>query len=182
MIQGLAGHTGSKASTTTIARSTAPSWQYYAILAVLGTLLGVFFTEKYLGTALYPIQAYLAHVTAYLLTLLDIQVIQKGSVLVHTSGFACEITPGCTGLISLTLYCAAVLMYPARTSHKWAGLGIGILLLIAFNFIRLVHLVFIGVHHITWFDFAHMVVWQSLIALFVVGVWWVWTAWVRRTA
>ena len=156
------------------------SWRYYAILAMLGAFLGLFFHERFLGSLLDPIQIPIASGTAYLLSLVDIDVIQKAAVLVHLgSGFACEITPGCTGIIPLVLYIVAVQMYPAPYSHKVTGILWGIPFLIAFNFIRLSHLVYIGSHYPTWFDLAHEVVWQSLIGLSVVGAWWIWTSWSR---
>lgn len=177
MIQGLAKN---RTTAARIEYTGATSWHYYAILAVLGLLLAVFFREEYLGAALYPIQVFIAGITTSLLSLIDVQVIQKGSILVHSGGFACEITPGCTGLIALIIFAASVLMYPARPSHKIAGLLAGTVFLIGFNFVRLVHLVYIGSHHPSWFDIAHWVVWQTLIALSVVAAWWVWTAWSQR--
>ena len=178
MLQVLAKNTTSFQGTQIQQADT--TWRYFAILAALGVFLGIFFHERFLGSLLDPIQIPIASVTAFLLSVFDIPVIQKGAVLVHSGGFACEITPGCTGLIPLVLYVAAVYMYPVRTSHKAVGLLAGIPFLIAFNFVRISHLVYIGSHHPTWFDLAHLVIWQALIGLSVVAAWWVWTAWSRR--
>ena len=180
MIQRLAKDTGVTSVPVPAARAGTPSWMYYATLGVLGISLGVLFKEHILGGVLYPIQELIARITASLLSLIDIQVIQQGTDLVHLSGFACAITPGCTGLVPVILFAVAVLMYPAPASKKTTGLLTGIPFLVAVNFIRLVHLVYIGTHHITWFDVMHEVIWQSLIALTVVAAWWAWTSWIRR--
>ena len=182
MIQKMAQHTAASSTEVSTTPVGATSWHYFAIIGVLGLFLAFFFRDPYLGTALHPIQTGIASITTALLGFIDIQVIQKSTILVHSGGFACEITPGCTGIIPLVLYIVAVLMYPARSSQKACGLILGILFLVGFNFVRLVHLVYLGTHHPSWFDIMHWVVWQSLIALAVVAAWWIWTGWVRRRA
>jgi len=176
----MAQHTAASSPEVSTTPEGSTSWHYFAIIGVLGLFLALFFRDPYLGTALHPIQTGITSVTTALLGFFDIQVIQKGTILVHSGGFACEITPGCTGIIPLALYIIAVLMYPARYAQKAWGLLLGILFLVGFNFVRLVHLVYLGSHHPSWFDVMHWVVWQSLIALAVVAAWWAWTGWVRR--
>lgn len=181
MLQGLAKDRASFEGAVQVPH-VGTTWRYFATLAALGLFLGVFFHERFLGSMLDPIQIPIASITASLLSLFDIHVLQKGAVLVHSGGFACEITPGCTGLIPLILYVVAVQMYPVQASHKVVGYLVGIPFLIAFNFLRLSHLVYIGAYHPTWFDLAHVVVWQTLIGLSVVAAWWVWTSWSRRSS
>lgn len=180
MIQKIAQHTATSSSEVSTTSEGSTSWHYFAIIGVLGLFLALFFRDPYLGTTLHPIQTGIASITTALLGVFDIQVIQKGTILVHSGGFACEITPGCTGIIPLVLYIVAVLMYPARSAQKAWGLILGIAFLVGINFIRLVHLVYLGAYHPSWFDVMHWVVWQSLIALTVVAAWWAWTGWVRR--
>jgi exosortase H (IPTLxxWG-CTERM-specific) len=87
---------------------------------------------------------------------------------------------GCNAVNVTILLWAAILTYPARWRHKLKGLAIGSLALHAVNLLRIVSLFYLQQYNQQWFDFAHFYLWESLIVLDTLVIFWVWAVFARR--
>jgi exosortase H (IPTLxxWG-CTERM-specific) len=90
------------------------------------------------------------------------------------SGFAVEMRDGCNAVNVTLLLWSAVLAFPASWQWKAWGLVFGSLIIQALNIVRFISLYYIGQYSMTWFDFAHGYLWESLLMLDTVVVFWLW--------
>jgi exosortase H (IPTLxxWG-CTERM-specific) len=90
------------------------------------------------------------------------------------SGFAVEMRDGCNAVNVTILLWSAVLAFPAPWRLKLLGLLAGSLLIQALNIVRFISLFYIGQYSMTWFDFAHGYLWESLLVLDTLMVFCLW--------
>ncbi len=100
-----------------------------------------------------------------------------------SSEFALQVIRECTAESPLVLLLAAILAYPCGFREKLVGLAVGVPGILLLNVVRLASLFWIGLVRRDLFDTAHVLVWQSLMVLAVVGLWLLWVRqWVDRRA
>lgn len=114
-----------------------------------------------------PLTLWTARITRAVLSSLGMEASQSANVLSHANGFAYEIHYRCTGLVPVAAYSIVTLGCAGSVLRKVRLLAVGLPLLVALNFVRLVHLFYVGVHHTAAFDFAHSVLWQGVLILAV---------------
>jgi exosortase H (IPTLxxWG-CTERM-specific) len=90
------------------------------------------------------------------------------------SGFAVEMKDGCNGVNVTILLWAAMLAFPTLWTWKIAGLLAGSVIIQALNLVRFISLFYIGQYSTTWFDFTHGYLWESLLVLDTIVVFWLW--------
>ncbi|MFB6286912.1 MAG: archaeosortase/exosortase family protein [Candidatus Bipolaricaulia bacterium] len=122
------------------------------------------------------IERLLAQSTGTVLSLFDPSVLVDNTT-VTINGFAAQVIPACTGLFTTAIFLAAVVAYPASSSHKLVGVGIGIFGLLAVNWIRIVSLLVIGGYWPSAFDIAHLLVWRSVVLAVAAFLW---LGWARK--
>jgi exosortase H (IPTLxxWG-CTERM-specific) len=104
-----------------------------------------------------------------------------GSVLMSpANGFGVRVENGCNAINVTILLWAAILTYPAGWTERVKGLAAGTLALHALNLVRIITLYYLGQHNRAWFDFAHYYLWESLIVLDTLAIFWFWAALVRK--
>ncbi len=123
------------------------------------------------------ILAFTARATGFFLNLLGNQV-QVSGITVWSSDFSVNIGTGCTGLVPIMLFVCAILAYPCGIRFKGLGIALGILCLYSLNLFRTVSLFYIGAHFYSFFETAHLLLWQSLMILSAIVLW---LFWARRT-
>lgn len=96
------------------------------------------------------------------------------------TGSAVKVENGCNAINVTILLWAAILTYPAPWAQKLKGLALGSLALHAVNLIRIITLYYLGQYDRNWFDFAHYYLWESLIVLDTLVIFWFWATLVRR--
>ena len=96
-----------------------------------------------------------------------------------SNGFAMEVLDGCNGDDVAVLLWAAILAYPASWRQKGKGLVFGTATIYVINFLRIISLFYLGQYNRQWFDFAHLYVWESVVVLLTLTIFW---TWVRRMA
>jgi len=99
---------------------------------------------------------------------------QQGAILRAPGGFAVEMRDGCNAVNVTMLLWAAQLAFPAPWRMKALGLIAGALVIQALNILRFISLFYIGQYSTTWFDFAHGYLWESLLVLDTMVVFWLW--------
>ncbi|MGH7253180.1 MAG: hypothetical protein ACREIE_05210, partial [Nitrospiraceae bacterium] len=103
------------------------------------------------------------------------------TVIAHPDGFAYEVAYSCIGFLPVVFYAAAVLAYPVRLAHRLVGVLIGLPLLLALNFIRLLHLFHIGASNRAAFTWWHEELWPGIVRLTIIGLWIAWVWWAARS-
>jgi exosortase H (IPTLxxWG-CTERM-specific) len=98
---------------------------------------------------------------------------------VRSARFAVKVTNGCDGIELSLLLLAAVVAFPSSLRRKLAGLLLGLGLVAALNFLRVVTLWLIGAHWPRGFDFVHFNLWPLLL---IVGTLAFYLTWLRRGA
>jgi len=97
--------------------------------------------------------------------------------------FALRIIRECTAASPLVLLLAAFLAYPCPLRDKAIGIAVCVPGLLLLNVVRLVSLFWVGLLRPDLFETAHVLVWQSLMVLAIVGMWLLWVRhWVDRRA
>ena len=121
-------------------------------------------------------------VAANLIHLFGGQAVALGDLLQNpVSHFAIKMANGCNGAHVTILLWAAVLAFPASWAQKGKGLLAGTAAIHIVNLIRFISLFYIGQYSQPWFDFAHMYLWESLMMLDTLVVFWAWAYLVRKS-
>ena len=148
---------------------------FILFLVLQATLFGLELTPWAQEWFVAPWTITLAHISTWLVTLFDHDVVATGRIIRSTSnGFAVSIEAGCNGVEATIVLLAAMLAYPAPWKNKLLGLLAGTLAVQGLNIVRVVSLFYLGQWNRSWFEWAHLYVWQALIMLDVLIVWLVW--------
>jgi exosortase H (IPTLxxWG-CTERM-specific) len=94
------------------------------------------------------------------------------------TGFAIEVEDTCNASNVTILLWAAILAFPAPWREKAKGLLAGTLVLHGVNLFRIASLFYIGQHDPGMFEFTHLYVWEAVIMLVTLVIFW---TWVQRT-
>jgi exosortase H (IPTLxxWG-CTERM-specific) len=104
------------------------------------------------------------------------------TILVHpTGGMGVEMKDGCNGVNVTLLLWSALLAFPVSWRQRLKGLLLGTLAIQAVNLVRFVSLFYLLQYNRQLFDFAHDYLWESLIMLDALVVFWVWVYGIRRS-
>ena len=114
-----------------------------------------------------------AQIAALVLSMLGEAVWVDGTSL-YSPLLIMRIVPECTAVTPTIVFAAAVLAFPSSVSVKLKGLLLGIVVLYLINLVRVVSLYYIGTRAPEHMEFAHIVVWQTVIVLFAIGLWSLW--------
>lgn len=98
-----------------------------------------------------------------------------------TGGTGVKVENGCNAVNVTILLWAAILTYPAGWLQKLKGLAAGTVALHIVNLARIISLYYLEQYNRQWFDFAHFYLWESLIVLDTLVIFWIWAAFVRRS-
>jgi exosortase H (IPTLxxWG-CTERM-specific) len=97
------------------------------------------------------------------------------------TGSGIEMKDGCNGLYVTLLLCSALAAFPASWKQRAKGLLIGIVAIQSLNLVRFISLFYLCQYNQAWFDFAHEYLWESLIMLDALAVFWMWVQLVFRS-
>lgn len=117
----------------------------------------------------------LANISAWLMQWLDTGVVTFGKVIQSTQNqFAISIEAGCNGIEAMIVLLAAILAFPSSWTYKLLGLLWGFIAIQGINLVRIVSLFYLGQWNYTWFEWAHLYIWQALIMLDALIVFLIW--------
>jgi exosortase H (IPTLxxWG-CTERM-specific) len=94
------------------------------------------------------------------------------------TGFSIQVEDTCNASNVTILLWAAILAFPAPWREKLKGLAAGTLVIHGVNLFRIASLFYLGQHDPDMFEFAHLYVWEGVIMLVTLVVFW---TWVQRT-
>ena len=111
-----------------------------------------------LGQALVlPWAALLAGFSTALITLFDPKVISYGNIIQsQLNGFGVAIEAGCNAVEACIVLAAAIPAFPSPWRHKVLGLVNGLVVVQAFNILRIISLFYLGQWRMDAFEFAHL--------------------------
>jgi len=89
---------------------------------------------------------------------------------IMVSNLALDVKFGCNGLEAVMIYSIAVMAYPARWLKKLIGTVVGLLIIQIANFLRMVALVYSGIHFKNLFDVIHLYIAQGVMIALALGV------------
>ena len=112
--------------------------------------------------------------TTWALDLMGAEAEVRGKIIVSSIG-SVEIIRECTAVYPTALYLAAVFAYRCTWRRKLIGIFGGVVVIQFFNLIRIISLMYIQRIYPDWFEYMHMVVWQSLIVFLTGLLWLLWS-------
>jgi exosortase H (IPTLxxWG-CTERM-specific) len=105
---------------------------------------------------------------------------RNAAILRSPGGFAVEMRDGCNAINVTILLWSAVLAFPAPWKMKAWGLMVGSIVIQVLNIGRFISLFYLGQYSMPWFDFAHAYLWESLLVLDTLVVFWLWVNRIAR--
>jgi exosortase H (IPTLxxWG-CTERM-specific) len=121
-------------------------------------------------------------ISAALIRMFGGRAIASGALLENpVTHYAIEMAYGCNGAHVTILLWAAVLAFPATWVQKLKGLAAGTAAIHIVNLLRFISLFYIGQYNRAWFDFAHLYLWESLMMLDTLVIFWTWAYFVRKS-
>lgn len=128
-----------------------------------------------------PFTQALVHVCAFLTGLVDHRVEAAGAILRFTDGRgAVEVLAGCNAVEVCALLTAAILAFPGKIQYGLIGAAAGVLALQAINLLRIISLLYLSRGSQEVFDFFHHYVWDAMIGLEGLLIFFFWTRWQAR--
>lgn len=83
----------------------------------------------------------------------------------------------CSGADATGILLAAIWIYPSCHRARWLGMVLGFLLIQGINILRIISLFYLNLLSETWFQFAHLYLWQGLLMIDVLLFMLVWLRW-----
>ena len=128
-----------------------------------------------------PFTQGLVDVTAFLVQPFDARVLAEGDVLRFSDGLgAVQVLAGCNAVEVCALLAAAILAFPAKLKDCLTGAVLGIAALQAVNLLRIISLLYLSRGSQETFEFFHNYVWDAMIGLEGLLVFFFWTRWQDR--
>lgn len=144
---------------------------FFVCIVAFYTLLRTDVAREFIGQ---PLAMAFTSIGGFILNLLSLKATASGTIL-SVEGFTARIDDVCTGIFVVAIYLSAVLAYPSQVKEKLKGLLIGASAILSLNLVRVVSLMFIGRYFPSFFETAHLLIWQSVVIFFALLVWLYWT-------
>ena len=142
---------------------------YILSLVILGSLYMLLLSQGILNSYL-NLNAY---GTSTILNFLG-QPAKTTANIINTPEVDLQMIPECTPLLPAIILIAAMTVGSQHLKEKLYGVLVGFIALSAINFVRTVSLYFVAAHQPQWFDNAHLILWQSLMVVLTIGLWFLW--------
>lgn len=159
-----------------------PGVRYLATFAIVAlALFSVLATPWAERLFVQPFTQALVDMTAFLVRPFDARVIADGDILRFSDGLgAVQVLAGCNAVEVCALLAAAILAFPARFKDCLIGATLGILALQAVNLLRIISLLYLSRGSQEMFEFFHHYVWDAMIGLEGLLVFFFWARWQGR--
>jgi len=159
-----------------------PSIQYLLLFAVVAlALFSVLATPWAERMFTKPFTQALVEVSAGLLGPFDGRVQASGDILHFSDGLgAVQVLAGCNAVEVCALLTAAILAFPGKLKYGLIGAAAGVLALQTVNLARIISLLYLSRGSPEVFEFFHNYVWDALIGLEGLLIFFFWTRWQAR--
>jgi exosortase/archaeosortase family protein len=119
-----------------------------------------------------------ARLTAALLSPWVEGIVASGASLA-APGNAILVRPGCDSFQASAVLLAGIAAFPAPLQKKLAGAGIGLVLLLGLNLLRLGAILLTGIHRPELFDAMHLEILPGVFMVSALTLWMAWALWAR---
>lgn len=159
-----------------------PGVRYLATFAIVAlALFSVLATPWAERIFVQPFTQALVDVTAFLVRPFDARVLADGDILRFSDGLgAVQVLAGCNAVEVCALLAAAILAFPARFRDCLIGASLGVLALQTVNLFRIITLLYLSRGSQEVFEFFHHYVWDAMIGLEGLLVFFFWARWQGR--
>ncbi|WP_409018640.1 exosortase H [Brevundimonas vesicularis] len=156
-----------------------PAIQYLGLFALLAvTFFSVLATPWAERLFVQPFTQLLVDLSAGIVRPFDGRVLAEGDILRFSDGIgAVQVLAGCNAVEVCALLSAAILAFPGRLRDGLIGAGVGILALQSVNLLRIISLLYLSRGSAEMFEFFHLYVWDAMIGLEGLLVFFIWTRW-----
>lgn len=128
-----------------------------------------------------PFTRSLVHVCAFVIDIFDKRVIADGAILRFSDGRgAVEVLAGCNAVEVCALLSAAILAFPGKLQYGLIGAVAGVVALQTINLLRIISLLYLSRGSQEVFEFFHHYVWDAMIGLEGLLIFFFWTRWQAR--
>ena len=160
----------------------SPAVQYLGLFALLAvTLFSVLATPWAERLFVQPFTQLLVDICALVLAPFDSRVLAEGDILRFSDGHgAVQVLAGCNAVEVCALLIAAILAFPGRLRDGLIGAAVGVIALQAVNLLRIISLLYLSRGSESMFEFFHHYVWDAMIGLEGLLVFFFWTRWQSR--
>jgi exosortase H (IPTLxxWG-CTERM-specific) len=156
--------------------------RFAAIFGISLTVLYGLLLAPFAEPAINSFTRSLVTVSAALIRVCGGQAVATGDLMRSPfNNFSIEMAYGCNGAHVTILLWAAVLAFPATWIQKAKGLLAGTLAIHIVNLLRFISLFYVGMYNRAWFDFAHLYLWESLMMIDTLVIFWTWAHLVRKS-
>lgn len=161
---------------------SSPGVRYLATFAIVAlALFSVLATPWAERLFVQPFTQGLVDVTAFILRPFDARVVPDRDILRFSDGRgAVQVLAGCNAVEVCALLAAAILAFPARFRDCLIGAGLGIVALQTVNLFRIITLLYLSRGSQDVFEFFHHYVWDAMIGLEGLLVFFFWARWQGR--
>lgn len=159
-----------------------PGIRYLGVFALVTvTLFSVLATPWAEAHFTRPFTQGLVDVCAFFIGPFDSRVLAEGDVLRFSDGRgAVRVLAGCNAVEVCALLAAAILAFPARFRDCLIGAGVGVVALQVVNLLRIISLLYLSRGSQDIFEFFHHYVWDAMIGLEGLLIFFFWTRWQSR--
>lgn len=128
-----------------------------------------------------PFTRGLVHACAFLIGLFDNRVVADAAILRFTDGRgAVQVLAGCNAVEVCALLTAAIIAFPGKIKYGLIGAAAGVVALQAVNLLRIISLLYLSRGSQEVFEFFHNYVWDAMIGLEGLLIFFFWTRWQSR--
>lgn len=159
-----------------------PGVRYLATFAIVAlALFSVLATPWAERLFVQPFTSGLVDMTAIIIRPFDARVVADGDILRFSDRRgAVQVLAGCNAVEVCALLAAAILAFPARFRDCLIGAGLGIVALQTVNLFRIITLLYLSAGSQDVFEFFHHYVWDAMIGLEGLLVFFFWARWQGR--
>ena len=160
----------------------SPAVQYLGLfLLITVALFSVLATPWAERLFVAPFTRSLVHACAMLIDLVDDRVIADGAILRFDDGKgAVQVLAGCNAVEVCALLTAAIIAFPGKLRYGLIGAAAGIVALQTINLLRIISLLYLSRGSQEVFEFFHHYVWDAMIGLEGLLIFFFWTRWQAR--
>jgi len=156
-----------------------PAIQYLGLFALLAVcFFSVLATPWAERLFVQPFTQLLVDLSTLLTQPFDKRVVADGDILRFADGLgAVRVLAGCNAVEVCALLRAAILAFPGRLRDGLIGAGLGIIALQVINLARIISLLYLSRGSMEVFEFFHLYVWDAMIGLEGLLIFFIWTRW-----
>lgn len=150
-------------------------------LLITVALFSVLATPRAEQIFVQPFTAFLVDACAFLIRVFDKRVEAVGDILRFSDGHgAVQVLAGCNAVEVCALLIAAILAFPGKLKYGLIGAAVGVFALQAVNLLRIISLLYLSRGSASMFEFFHNYVWDAMIGLEGMLIFFLWVRWQGR--